>query len=225
MQKGILWVVFILIIIFVVAGVVRMAKQENGGVASYDIRITEVDQAVGPAVAPLTLVEYSDFQCPACASYHSIVKELLAEHGESLRFVYRHYPLPQHRNARPAAYMAEAAGRQGKFFEMHDLIFQNQISWTNMSDEQASAEFIGYAQTLGLDLNKIATDLQDQAIINKVDADLASGNRFGVNATPTFYLNGRKLQNPPGMEAFRAILRAELPADSSATTTTDVTAL
>ena len=94
-----------------------------------------------------------------------------------------------------------------------------------MSDEQASAEFIGYAQTLGLDLNKIATDLQDQAIINKVDADLASGNRFGVNATPTFYLNGRKLQNPPGMEAFRAILRAELPADSSATTTTDVTAL
>ncbi len=211
MYKAIPWIVFVVVVVAVVGGVVYMAKQsprEPRAEETYPITVAADDWVVGPADAPLTLVEYSDFQCPACASYHPLVKQVLAEFASSTRFVYRNYPLAQHKNAKIAAYMAGAAGLQGKFFAMHDLIFQKQTEWSESSTPETL--FLQYAQTIGLDLNKLKADLTSPVVQQKVDGDVKSGNSYGVNSTPSFYLNGKKLQNPAGYEAFKALLIAEL---------------
>ena len=212
MQKT-LWAVFIIVVIVVVAGIVKVAKDNGGGGAVgqvYNIAIAPTDWVEGSAQMPLTLVEYSDFQCPACGLYYPVLKQLRKEYATSTRFVYRNFPLPQHQNAKLAAYVAGAAGLQGKFFPMHDMIFEHQADWSDLDNAKASAVFALYAKTLGLDLAKFTKDLQSGDVQQKVDQDRQSGEDFGVNSTPTFYLNGKKLANPAGYPAFKTLLDAEL---------------
>ena len=210
MSKLLPWIVFVGAVLLVVAGVVNMAKQNGGGETgqTYPITIAADDWVEGPADAPLTLVEYSDFQCPACAAYAPVVKQMRAEFASSTRFVYRNFPLQQHKNAKIAAYVAGAAGMQGKFFAMHDALFEHQLEWSDSSTPETL--FLQYAQTIGLDLNRLKTDLASKAVQDKVDRDVASGQTYNVNATPTFFLNGKKLQNPASPDAFRALLNAAL---------------
>lgn len=144
----------------------------------------------GDQNSKLVLVEFSDFQCPACAAHASKMQELVAAHPE-MKLVYRHYPLSYHQYARQAALAAEAAGRQNKFWEMHDLLFQNQKTWGESSS--VTQVFEGYAQQLGLDVEQFKADMADQALLEKINRDIADGNKANINGTPTFLLNGQRV--------------------------------
>ncbi len=153
--------------------------------------------------AKVTITEYSDFQCPACGSYYPMVKRLGTDF-KNVTIVYRHFPLPQHKNARAAAQAAEAAGQQGKFWEMHDMLFENQNFW---SDSNSPEEiFSTYAQKLALDLEKYKSDFNSSAAKTKITSDYQSGANE-IDGTPTFFLNNKKIQNPRSYEEFRSIIQ------------------
>jgi len=162
------------------------------------------DQIAGDPSAKVTLVEYSDFQCPACAFYAPVVTQVLDKFKDKMRLVYREFPLPQHQNAELAAQAAEAAGKQGKFWEMHDLLFSKQNEW----GESASARsiFAGYAGTLGIALDRFNSDMDSSAVTQKVADDVASGLASGVNATPTFFLNGKQIDSPENLNVFEDLI-------------------
>jgi protein-disulfide isomerase len=144
------------------------------------------DHKKGPAEADVTLVEYGDYECPFCGSAHQIVNEIEQIMGNRLRFVYRHFPLAQiHPHAELAAEAAEAAGAQGKFWEMHDLLFKNQRTL-----DQGS--LLGLARAANLDLDRFDRELQGRVYQARVREDFLSGVRSGVNGTPTFYINGAR---------------------------------
>lgn len=155
-----------------------------------------------------TLIEYSDLQCPACGLYFPVVKRLQEEFGDRLRFVYRHFPLSQiHKNAEFAAEATEAAGLQGKFWEMHDLLFLQQEEW---SSGDAKKLFKDYAEILKLDLDKFEKDINSREVKNAVQSDYDGGVALKVNATPTFFLNGQKIANPRSYDEFHSIILGEL---------------
>lgn len=159
----------------------------------------------GNPEAELTVVEFSDFQCPACAAYFPLVGRLADEFGDSVRFVYRHFPLTGiHSNAEPAARASEAAGKQDKFWEMHDLLFERQNDWANLRNPDET--FAGYAELLELDAEQFSADYRDDAIAELVAADERAGTAARVSGTPTFFVNGEPIENPEGYDAFRALL-------------------
>ncbi|OGZ32769.1 MAG: hypothetical protein A3H02_02030 [Candidatus Niyogibacteria bacterium RIFCSPLOWO2_12_FULL_41_13] len=172
------------------------------------------DWIKGKKEAKNTLIEYSDFQCPACGLYYPLLKQLSREFGENMMFVYRHFPLQQHKNAKPAAYASEAAGKQDKFWEMHDLIFENQDEWSAKSDDKAKEIFIKYAGSLNLNIEKFKNDLNLEEINKKVESDFQSGLKLKVNATPTFFLNGEKLQNPRSYDELKNIIQQTIQTAS-----------
>lgn len=142
--------------------------------------------------ATVTLVEYSDFECPACAQFSPYIKELINEYGDSLRFEYRHFPLINiHANAVPAARAAEAAGQQGKFWEMHDKLFENQSVWTRSSSPTAA--FNQYAEELGLDMEKFKLHLGSTVITDSINASFTEAREQGFTGTPSFLLNDEKM--------------------------------
>ncbi|MFA6006620.1 MAG: thioredoxin domain-containing protein [Candidatus Paceibacterota bacterium] len=188
--------------------------------------VTEADWQEGASTLPLTLVEYSDFQCPACGAYYPVVQKLKAEYATSTRFVYRHFPLPQHLDAKYGAYAAEAAGKQGKFFEMHDMLFEKQTEWgidtkvllgdpeelTPAMEAVLMPKLLSYAQKLGLDIDKFKADIVSKEIKDKIDTAIADGRTLDIPATPTFFLNGKQLEpNPNGFDEFKKLIDAALP--------------
>ncbi len=160
------------------------------------------------------LVEYSDFQCPACATRQPLIEDIIQEFGQHIKLVYRHFPLNSiHDNAQAAAEASEAAGRQGKFWEMHDLLFQNQAEWEKKSSTEAVATFTGYALDLGLDIDKFIDDAESGSVSKAVNEDYDSGIDAGVNSTPSFFLNGEKI-NPRNHEEFRTLIREAIEGTS-----------
>ena len=149
--------------------------------------VTQTAHTKGNKEAKTYLVEFSDFQCPACASFYPAVKQVVEKNKDKLYFSYRHFPLQQHPQAVPAALAAEAAAEQGKFWEMHDYIFENQGS--------LSEEFLLAAPVkLGLDKEKFEKAFREKAFQDKINKDSSDGVKFGVDSTPTFFLNGQKLK-------------------------------
>ncbi len=148
--------------------------------------VPETAWATGSATPKATLVEFADFECPACGASHPVIKQLIVKYPNDLRFVYRHFPLDQHEHARLAAQAAEAAGAQGKFWQMHDLLFKNQ---TNLSQDTIN----GLGIELKLDMDKFTKELTDQTYLPKIEQDLRAGQTLGISSTPTFFLNGKKL--------------------------------
>jgi len=145
------------------------------------------------------LVEYSDFQCPACKSFHEVLKSFEASSSpdfaitQKITLIFRYYPLYQiHKNSLNAAYAAEAAGLQGKFWEMGNKLFEKQDSWRSLSDPKNY--FFNLASELKLDLVKFQKDLHSQSVKDKVQNDLSQGEKIGINETPTFFLNGKKVE-------------------------------
>ena len=152
--------------------------------ATLTVEVGEDDHVQGPADAPVTLVEYGDFECSHCGEAYGIVKDIQERLGDRLRFVYRHFPLTQvHPHAEMAAEASEAAAAQGKFWEMHDTLFENQ-------QDLSEPALLGYAAELGLDEAQFANDLEIGTYREKVEADFMSGAESGVNGTPTFFING-----------------------------------
>lgn len=151
------------------------------------------------------LVEYSDFQCPACGMYYPLVKQLKEELGDKLQVVYKHFPLQQvHKNANLAARASEAALNQNKFWEMHDILFERQKEWSDSS--QALSLFTAYALELGLNKEIFLDDIDKNSVYDKVNADYQEGVRLGVGGTPTFFLNGEKINNPRNYNEFRKLI-------------------
>jgi len=144
------------------------------------------DHVQGPENAPITLVEYGDFECPYCGRAYGILKELQEDLGPQLRLVYRHFPLATiHPHAEDAALTSEAAAEQGKFWEMHDLLFENQ-------KDLEIGDLEDYARTLGLDVARLEESLKTRKLFPRIKEDFLSGVRSGVNGTPTFFINGAR---------------------------------
>lgn len=162
------------------------------------------DHIRGPKDAPVTLVEYGDFQCPYCGQAEPVVRELLAEFGADLRFVFRHLPLEDvHEHARLAAEAAEAAGAQGSFWEMFDLLFAHQ-------DALTADDLLDYARTLGLDVARFSADLRKRKHALRVERDIDSADQSGVTGTPTFFANGLRHHGAFDIDSLQALVRAAL---------------
>ncbi len=153
--------------------------------------------------APVTLEEFGDFQCPPCGKFSEFVEELLKEYNSRLRLVFRNFPLSGHEHAREAALAAEAAGLQGKFWEMHDTLYREQETWTKAPNVRELFE--SYAGTIGLDVDQFKKDMDGDKARERVDSDRALADFLGVKATPTLFINNRpvdpKDKNPEGVRA------------------------
>jgi len=148
--------------------------------------VGNTDHAQGNLDAELTIVEYGDYQCPYCGAAYPILKELMDQFGTQIKFVFRNFPLSEmHPYARAAALAAEAAALQGKFWEMHDAIFENQRSLNE-------SFLLKLAEKLNLEISQFKSDLENPKLAEKVDGDFESGVVSGVNGTPSFYINGQK---------------------------------
>lgn len=178
--------------------------------------VTLGEWTAGLASSSVAVVEYSDFQCPACATYAPVVKQLIADYGDRISVTYRHFPLGIHPNAPAAAAASEAAGLQGKFWEMSDVLFERQADW---SATRAPEElFLSYARTLGLNVERFTADLNSAAVKRAVADDLASANATGLSHTPTFFINGQEIDNPNSYDEFSALVEVALSSTSATTT-------
>jgi protein-disulfide isomerase len=162
--------------------------------------------AKGPKNAPVTVVVWSDFQCPYCSRVEPTLKQLEDQYAGKLRLVWKNQPLPFHPHAMPAAEAAMAAGEQGKFWEMHDQLFANQQALSPELYERLAKE-------LGLDLNRFKAALESGKFKAAIQADSAAGTAVGAGGTPTFFINGRQLVGAQPLDAFKRIIDAELAAN------------
>lgn len=206
-KRAIFWACFVVVLGLIVWGLVAsMGKGQTNGTAGTPAPISSADHARGPMDAPVVLLEYSDLQCPACGAYHPLVEKVLASSTIPIRMVYRHYPLPQHKNAFIAAQASEAAAMQGKFWEMENLLFTYQDQWSELADPREI--FSGYALRIGLNVEKFKSDMDSDIAKNIVTAQRNEAQKIGINKTPTFFLNGKEIESPQGYEQFKAAIEA-----------------
>jgi protein-disulfide isomerase len=175
------------------------------------VPLTNADHRVGSVAAPVVLVEYGDYECPYCLNAQPVVKEVRRRLGDRLAFVFRHFPQNSiHPHASTAAQAAEAAAAQGKFWEMHDLLYQHQ-------QELADLDLTHLALGLGLEVYRFESDLQSASAARHIRADLAGALQSGVKGTPTFFINGCRYDGPAEVEALVAAIEREPFVPSSDT--------
>lgn len=183
----------------------------QGGGQELAVPVSAEDNAKGPADAPITLVEYGDYQCPACAAFHPVVEGIFNEAEGQIRLVYRHYPLKNiHPNAEMAARAVQAAGLQGAYWELHDIVYERQTEWASIPRTSARNKILEYARELGLDAEQLDQAIDSDAVKNKVDADIDSGDAAGVNSTPSFFVNGVRIAGANSFEEFRLQILGDL---------------
>ncbi len=184
------WVILGVLFVLLIGGAVWYSAGAND---TYNAGVEVKAHIKGNPDAAVKLVEYSDFQCPACAQFHSVVKEIVDEYGDQLSFEYRHFPLSQiHRLAEPAARAAEAAGQQGKFFEYHDFLFENQGTWSNSTNP--AQFFLQYANEVGLDIDEFTRMQRSSILRSHVQSQFAEARDLGFTGTPSFLLNGEPMK-------------------------------
>lgn len=208
-SRALTWAAVVIVLGGAVAGLVALANKSTptGAVDP----VTDQDWTKGPKDAKTVLIEYSDLQCPACRAYLPTLKSLAEKNADKLLVVYRHFPLKQtHRNAELAARFAQAAGKQGKFWEMHDVLFEKQTEWSSEGDPKKL--FIEYAASLGLNTDQLTQDADSATIKQEVEGQYQSGLRAGVDATPTFFLNGTRVKNPASPDDFANTVNAAIAA-------------
>jgi protein-disulfide isomerase len=209
------------IIIVLLFGYYFYAVSNNPSVVknTEPVVITQTDHVRGAKDGKVTLVEFGDFQCPACGAYEPIVRQVLADNKDILKISFRHFPLIQiHKNALLAAKASEAASLQGKFWEMHDILYDKQEEWGEALN--ARDFLLVYANTIHLDINKFKTDIDSKAIEDKILAEYKEGVRLGIQGTPTFFINGKKVdENPQNLAAFNKLIQDAAAKTLSVTTT------
>lgn len=156
--------------------------------------VSENEHIRGNPRAPVTIVIYSDLQCPACAAVNQSLRSVEIAYADKVRFVYRHFPLPQHKNAILAAVASESAGKQGKFFEMRDLAYDTQREWTNRSQFDAYLYFLSQARSLELDLEQFQRDMNDPKLLEVVTNGIKDGMSLKLQVVPVFFINGKSFQ-------------------------------
>ncbi len=181
------------------------ATKTSTTTAVVPVEVSLDDHVRGATNAKVTLLEFGDLQCPACGAYEPLVRAVMAQHTTDTRLVFRHFPLTNiHQNALAAAKYAEAAGIQGKFWEMHDILYDTQKDWSGSMTP--TVLFEGYAKKLGLDVAKLSVDAQGKSVEDKILAQYKEGTRLGVQGTPTFFINGVKIDNPQSLDTFNKVL-------------------
>jgi protein-disulfide isomerase len=169
--------------------------------------VQELTHVKGNPEATVLLEEFSDFQCPACGAMAPVILGLMDEYGDQIRFEYKHFPIERaHPYAVQAAMAAEAAGQQGKFYEFHDLLFENQQTWSQ--SPTPNAQFQQYAAELELDIDQFRRQLNASLLRDKVQAQQAEGRDRGVTGTPTMFLNGERMQYSTYQEFLEQVARA-----------------
>ena len=183
-----------------------------------DLRLAPDDHFAGDASAPVVLIEYLDIQCPPCAAYHPIVRQMETQFAGNLLVVRRNLPLTSiHANAFAAAVAAEAANLQGAYEAFIDRVYQNQPSWASLSSTAANTAFESYATALGLNLTQFRADVASTATVARVQRDLDAAARLGLNSTPTFFLNGQRVASPPSTASgFSTLIQTALNQASAA---------
>jgi len=185
----------------------RAKRQQLKNIPESESVLTKTNTAPahirGNPDAPVTLEEFGDFQCPPCGKFSEFVEELLKEYNSRLRLVFRNFPLSGHEHAREAALAAEAAGLQGKFWEMHDTLYREQETWTKAPNVRELFE--SYAGTIGLNVDQFKKDMDSDKVRERIDSDRALADSLGIKVTPTLFINNRpvdpKDKNPEGVRA------------------------
>jgi protein-disulfide isomerase len=212
-KRILFWGGFIIVLALIIWGLVAaMNKPAPGDTTGTPAPLMADDHVRGPADAPATLIEYGDFQCPSCENFYPYVEQAVIESSSTLKYVYRQFPLIQaHPNALPAAMASEAAGAQGKFWEMYHLLFENHIDWTDLPN--ATNKFVEYATTLGLNIERFKADLGSSTLRDRIQRDQDDGIKIGVQGTPSFFLNG-KIMKPASYDEFKALIKTAATSSS-----------
>lgn len=191
MSKGFLAIIAAVVLIFI--GIFAFSgndKSDSGSKSSGNSQPS--NHVEGKGQAGVLLVEYGDYQCPFCGQYYPVVKQVVAKYNDQIKFQFRNFPLVNlHQNAFAAARAAEAAGLQGKFWEMHDLLYENQAQWSDSTT--ATQIFRTYARQAGLNTDQFNKDYSSNTVNDIINADQALGNKLNIQGTPTFFLNGKQI--------------------------------
>lgn len=190
-------------------GLLVFNKKEAGAPST---SVSASSHTQGKGTSGVTLIEYGDFQCPFCGTFYPVLKQVKEKYGDKITFQFRNFPLTQiHKNAMAAHRAAEAAEKQGKFFAMHDLLYEGQKSWSDSPN--ASAIFESYAKELGLNIEQFKTDSASSAVNDIIQADIRAGQALRATSTPTFILDGTKLEDARDtLEYFSAKIDAAIAA-------------
>lgn len=212
------WIIFTVVVVGLLVSLVLWSKNQSTQTDTTNIIASDIqgpsssngnigDHTFGKADSTIVIIEYGDFQCPPCANAEPTVKSLLEKYSDRILFVFRNYPImSSHPNAKAAAAAAEAAGLQGKYWEMHDRLYANQSEWSAASSNERNTIFKRYASDLGLDMSKFDTNMASPEVSKKISTDFSIGKDDGVKATPTFKLNGENLAVNKLEEAIKAKL-------------------
>ncbi len=205
--------VSILIVLVLVFGGIIFFKNSSHNKSSGSSNSSQpTNHVMGEGKKNVTLVEYGDYQCPACGAYYPIVKQVVEKYKTDIFFQFRNFPLEQiHQNALSGARAAEAADMQGKFWEMHDKLYETQNDWAQSGDPQSF--FNQYAADLGLNVTKFKTDFASSEALDRINADINEGNKLGANSTPTFVIDGKKVEeNPRDVASFEKMIQDAIDA-------------
>lgn len=220
---------FIVVVIvgFIILGVMSGGSAGSSGspttpanfVATTVPPISSSDWTEGNPNAKVTLIEYGDFECPACGAYFPLVQQIIANYSSTVLFAFRNFPLYSiHPDAGIAAQAAEAAGLQGKYWPMHDLLYTDQTTWVDSAASSVVAEFFnGYASQLGLNVTQFDTDINSAKVLNKIQNDVTTGNNAQIDHTPTFFINNTQIPNPTSLADFETALNAAIASSTGAT--------
>jgi protein-disulfide isomerase len=200
------WIIFVVICVVVLGGLIFLSRKDQVNVSSVDqSKIATpssangkiADHTFGNQTGKTILIEYGDFQCPACGSAYPIIKNITEQFKDKLTFIFRNNPLTSiHPNARAGAAAAEAAGLQDKYWEMHDLLYEKQNEWSSSTTDQRTSLFVSYAKLVGVkDVDKFKSDMDSKKVNDKINFDLALGKKIPVEGTPTIMLNGQKIES------------------------------
>lgn len=206
------WIIFVLVCVVTLGGLVILSRKDSVDVGSLDpsVAVSETATTIGDHVygnkgSKVVLVEYGDFQCPGCGAAFPQLKIIKEQYKEQIAFIFRDFPLTTiHPNALAAATAAEAAGLQGKFWEMHDALYENQTAWSGIDASKRTDAFAGYGEDIGLDVTKFRTDLKDPKIAAKISRDRALGNKLKISSTPTLYVGTEKLSDEETKDLIQA---------------------
>lgn len=218
------WIIFASVCVLLLASLVFISMSNRIDVSKVDVNAIQpaseqsggiADHVFGNTDSPVILIEYGDFQCPGCGSVFPTVEKILTKYEKQLGFVFRNFPLTSiHPNAKVAAAAAEAAGKQGKFWEMYRQLYETQRNWEALGTNERTGFFVSLAEDLELDTAAFTTSLSDSAINQKINFDIAVGKKAGVDSTPTFFLNGERIDQTIWQDeaAFEAKIVAALEA-------------
>lgn len=223
-MNKITWSIFIIAVVGLLTGLIIFSHKSDIDVSKIDTSAIQkgtdqdgniADHVYGNKNSSVTIINYGDFECSGCGSAHPEVKAIMEEYKDQIRYVFRNFPLTSsHPNAKAAASAAEAAGLQGKYWDMYNKLYENQSEWSTLTGEARTDQFVSYAKGLGLNTSKFTTDMSSSEVEQKIEFDFDLGTKDKVSETPTFILNGKKVDSATWGDStkFKALINKKLKA-------------